>query len=872
MSTDLWKFADLHNRRDYQLIRFAMSAESDYRTMQKAIKELSKRIKEGPSNIHHLLESLHLLLYRCALIIYNRSHVPAIMDISRTDQHGLAGTAHELLRDISTRNPEVLKTHIKALCKELEDTSPSSKASEEVGAADTLKACSQFARKYPSEVPKDRKFITALTNFSLFSKSPRASKHAVTILLTVVDRKEMHARDILTKSLKDCDSDSPYHLSRLATISQICLMAPTSARAEIDAIDELTTHILQNNSSPNTEEDANTWDDTIDIESQAKELALRTMVNRCRSGTENNEEFAKVASPVLQLLTQLITNDGEITQTKDTPPAQRNRLRLLASNLLLKLCSHDRRCEELVTPSTFISVALTVINPPNQVRSGFTHQLKKYLGQNKLSHRWFTVLFLLAFEPDVDLRSSTLTWLRSRVQYFERLQQQQVKSDKKSYPNVMESMFARLLSIMAHHPDYPLEDDSTFDVELLDFSKYIVFYLSSVATEDNLSLIFHIAQRVKQTRDNVTGDDEISQRLYVLSDLAQATIRNYADMMPAHAKGVNLLQTWPGSVSLPKSLFKSLPNHEVALKIADKNHLPEDTALGLEKLIRDYIRLIKGSRHPIRRTTYDAKKRKTISSDPDDLDEGEEEQLRSVKKKQRTTSLPVRKTPKAKKFAVSSSSPILSSAQPTRKSARASAAVTSVSYAERDSDDDDQEMEDIDRLASSPVRPKKAAQKINGHRDGKDVETSNGLGVRVHEDSDVGLEDVGDESHTVLKSALKGGKKGKAKSRTEVAGTEDEDEAEEMEVEPEADEVGEDDEEGEDDGELTPSPLKERSNPSTIKTATKRTTPKSASKTSTVSVAKGKGKAVAKGKDPVVVGKETQPEPKRETRRTRSAK
>lgn len=36
VAADLWKFAKMHDRRSYQLIRFCMAPESDYRTMFKA--------------------------------------------------------------------------------------------------------------------------------------------------------------------------------------------------------------------------------------------------------------------------------------------------------------------------------------------------------------------------------------------------------------------------------------------------------------------------------------------------------------------------------------------------------------------------------------------------------------------------------------------------------------------------------------------------------------------------------------------------------------------------------------------------------------------------------------------------------------------
>lgn len=35
-TADLWKFAKMHDRRSYQLIRFCMAPESDYRTVFKA--------------------------------------------------------------------------------------------------------------------------------------------------------------------------------------------------------------------------------------------------------------------------------------------------------------------------------------------------------------------------------------------------------------------------------------------------------------------------------------------------------------------------------------------------------------------------------------------------------------------------------------------------------------------------------------------------------------------------------------------------------------------------------------------------------------------------------------------------------------------
>ncbi|KIX93258.1 uncharacterized protein Z520_11114 [Fonsecaea multimorphosa CBS 102226] len=702
-SADLWKFAKQHNRRWYQLIRFATGPEHDYRTVTKAIKELIKRIRETSGGVQSLVDTIQPLLYRCALLAYNRSHVPAIMAISRTDEGGLGEVAHEVLKEISARNPEVLKYHIQALCKELEDEAPSATKPEQDGVPDTLKACAAFARKYPSEMPKERKFLTALAQFALFSKSPRAAKHAVSIIMMAADKKEMYAKDLLSKALAGVESDDPHFLARLATIAQVCLLAPNAAGVDSDAIGKLAlSGILLKNKSPSKMNDPNAWDDSPDEETRAKELALRILVNRCRAQDETAEtdESAALAKQTFKHLIVLIKNEGEITPSNDTPPAQKNRLRLTAAHLILKLCSHKRKFEDLIDPQAFNSIVMIIIHPPNPVRAGFVNSLKKYLGLNRLAHRWFTALFLLAFEPDLELRASTITWIRARVQFFARQRLQASSTEKKMHQNVMESTFSRLLSLLAHHPDFPIEDSDEFDGDLLDFAKYIVFYLWAVATEDNLSLIFHIAQRVKGARDSVVGTDDASKRLYILSDLSQAVIRNYADTMPARAKGVNLLQTWPGKVSLPRNLFKALPSHEAAQEIAERNYLPEDVAVGLEKMIRTYIKELKNAGHPAKRATIAERKRKSDAAMLNDEDDGGEGRKKALKKQKKST-LAIRKTPKpGRKSSELASSPTL----PSRKSTRGSHVV---SYAESDTEDGDMEMEDTDsRTGSPPARRK----------------------------------------------------------------------------------------------------------------------------------------------------------------------
>ena len=762
VSSDLWKFAKQNDRRNYQLIKYAISAENDYKNMSNAVKELGKRIRDGAHSVQPIFESLQLLIYRSAVIMYNRSHVPTIMDTSRTDECGLGATAHEILREISSKKPEVLKSHVSALCAELEQTAPSATQFEEPSAADTLKACAQYAQKYPHEVSRDRKFLNALTNFALFSKSPRAAKHAVTIILAVADRKEMYAKEILSKVLKDFRFGLSNSLCRLAALAQICRYAPDVAAVEVDAINRIILdELLHQSRSTSTSQDAAAWDVEPDEETLAKELALKVLANQCRPATvADREESTSLTETNYNTLFSLVDHEADLTTTKTTPPAQRNRLRLAAARLILKLCtSKQAGFEALTTPVRFNTLAWIVIHPPNEVRKGFVEQIRKYHSQARLPHRWLTILFLLAFEPDDELRSSAIHFLKARTAVLTR-QQQAGKSEDGQSANTMELLFARLLSLLAHHPDYPPPDEKVFDAELIEFSKYIVFYLVSVANEENVSLIFHVAQRIKQMRDNIEPDEEQNDRLYVLSDLAQAVIRNFADVMP-HTKGANVLQTWPGKIKLHNSLFRPMSSHSEAQQVAEKNYLPEDTALELAKFMKDSIKQFKGvksTRRPSQAVTD--KKRKSDSVEPDELTE-------KPRKKKKTGGLPTRKRSTVKAARKDSDVTGAKTPAPSRKSARTSNAV---SYMEGDSEEEEDETMDDAPASSSPAIPRRngrhrASSPVQeaethpavGKQNGDDEEEETGdaeeaLNIHEDDDADEDLESDDDADRVVTPS------------------------------------------------------------------------------------------------------------------------
>lgn len=558
--TDLFRFAKVNDRRNYNLIKYVIGPEHDFKTVHKALKELIKRIQA--SKDPGILDTLLPILYRSGGFMFNRSHLSTIMQYSKTDKDGLGAIAHEILNEISQRNPELFKSHIGQLCKDLVDQAPSATQGNDIVVVETLKACSTYARKYPKDVPMDREFIQKMINYALYGNPPRAAKYAVNILMAKKDDKsELSATDLVQRIMKDWTYGSKNFLNKLAAVSQLELLASRVTEEYDEQILNMTVQqcLLKVRADADLRDPDWVDDADMDEEIQAKCLALKTLANRLRSIEDKNEAKEK-AKAVWSMFKKLIENDGELCKTKDTPKHHKARLRLLAAQLMLKLCT-DKHFDDILTPKDFNKLALFTQDAVQEVRHGFISKLQKYLAEGKLRTRFYTIVFLTAFEPHTEFKQRTETWIRSRARYYQENKQP-----------VLEATMARLLSVLAHHPDYRTDPD-----ELVDHARYIIFYVSLVATESNLGLIFKYAERVKQTADSL---DPTSDAHRVLSDLAQAVIRKWQE------KKNWAFNTWPDKVGLPVGLFSHLQSHSEAQKVAEQQYIPEGIDERLEEVLR----------------------------------------------------------------------------------------------------------------------------------------------------------------------------------------------------------------------------------------------------------------------------------------------
>ncbi|OAA55565.1 sister chromatid cohesion and DNA repair protein [Niveomyces insectorum RCEF 264] len=687
---DLQRFAKLNDRRSYQLIRFVIGPENDFTTMYRAMKELVKKLQV--TNASGILDTLLPLLYRSGCIMFNRSHLITILEYSKAGHGDMAAVANEMLKEVSQRNPGLFKTTIGELCKELITQAPTDTRENDPVVIDSLKACSSYAAKYPQELPRDRKFVQAWINFALYGRPEKAAKYAVNILLATKDEKSMvSATELAQKVSKDWRFDAPRFLNKLVAVSQLARLAPSVVADSEEESRRLVMDILRNVRTAATENDPDWADDAdLDEEGRAKILCLRYLVQQLL-GTADLDEAKKDAKNIIRFMVKFVTQDGEAAKSKATPKHHRARLRLAAAQAILKICAH-RQFDELLSPADFNTVALVTQDPQPQVRRGFIEKLQKYLVAGKLRPRFYTIVFLAAFEPVTDFRNQIETWIRSRTRHFLEAKQ-----------NVLEGVIARLISLLAHHPDYSANAD-----DLVDHARYIVFYLNNVATEARLGLIYKYAERVKQTLDGI--NPEASENLYVLSDLTQATIRRFQQR-----KGW-VFESYPDKVGVPQGLYSPLPSHEVALEIARKQYIPE----GVEDRLDDLLRAAEKKKK--RKSTDDyhlshdaahhaAKKAKTgtASSRPSEPSKSSTAAGKTSASGGGAAATAARRTasssaaatkPKtssggAKKAAKASTAKASRAARfPDAKRRRSgrSAAATQHSYIERDSDEDDEEM------------------------------------------------------------------------------------------------------------------------------------------------------------------------------------
>jgi sister-chromatid-cohesion protein PDS5 len=496
---DLLKFAMLNDRKLYKLMQSCLNIDSDDRLIRKAYGEFKSRMLKTPG---HTATTMCMILRRSAFLILNRSLMPGIYAAAANPVSVYAAPARELLKVITSSHSSIYRAYLEPIIKDI-------KESGLVIAVDNLKAFAIFARSNTDIMPDDADFEESLQCIAL-KGSPVQVKQAVTILCSMKSRDTM-AEALCTRIMAGLAYGEDHLLGHLAALAQLSLLAAQAIERWANDISAfcLKELLLKSRTGVDNAHADLEWvaDNTLEDECRAKCLAIKILGNRLRA-FHAAETATEIARPVFRALQSIIDNVGEVSLESNTPLHHRSRIRLEASRIMIKLAQFPIY-ERLISARDFNSFALFAQDLEYHVRTRFLTQLQKSLVSGKLPARFNVILFLAAHDPDKHLQDETLKWAKN------------LAISHRSQGYMMEAMLPRLVHLLAHHPDFAVDDRD--DNDLLNFAVYFSFYFDAVVTEESLTLVYHYAQRLKQVADAVNHDSDVS----TLQPKLELTIRTF---------------------------------------------------------------------------------------------------------------------------------------------------------------------------------------------------------------------------------------------------------------------------------------------------------------------------------------------------------
>nr|WJN24942.1 cohesin maintenance factor [Pseudozyma pruni] len=605
--TDLHAFAKLNDTRIYRLIRSCFDPQTDLKTAVKSRNDALRRIENANASI---LDTLTVFIRSGSYFILNRSSVPTLIrklahNTPASSQRSKAGSssqsqdqsqggselsdvethrasANELLEFIAKRCPAMLAMHVPELCKALFDESNAMLTQT------CLQALASVAQWNTAKVQLDKKAVERLAKLVL-KGTPLQAKFASKLLAIVATggarggRKAVGQKagtpgtsvsssaafgvleevlDSLAKNLATAKAER--QVAILYSLAQLFKHAPdASENVSSTVVRTILSDILLKPLPPskakayaNGSED---WieDAAVDHELRAKLLSLQVLTRRCEAFGET-DSAGDMAKPIFRLLWAVVSA-GE-AKALNTPAPAKSRMRLQAALCVLKLARHPSY--DACIGREYLDLAFTIQDESFNVRSRILHKLLTYLRGRRIDGRFLAMSFLAAYDPEDENRTMVLKYCHNTSRGMP--PDQRLKNLDVSFP--------RLLHLLAHHPDFSRETRE----DLMQFVRYLEFFLDALAGGSNVSLFYYLATRVKGVRD--AESQGASENLYALSELAQLVIKKRAA-----EKGWSI-ESYPGKVTLPGDIFKPLPSREVQREIYDRSYLPADLVRVLSEI------------------------------------------------------------------------------------------------------------------------------------------------------------------------------------------------------------------------------------------------------------------------------------------------
>ncbi|GAA5899792.1 sister chromatid cohesion factor PDS5 [Sporobolomyces salmoneus] len=558
---DLKTFAKQNQAQLYRELKVLLDPQTDLKTYIKNHKDLMRRLEKMSDSVASTFSSFIRL--SCYTTI-NRSSIPQLLKrlvptAASTETEDLSASARRTLEFVSKTRPILYKSHVAELTKIVMATEKDANPDSSESAIGTALHALAKLKVVDGSFAVDSKLSKRAVSLAKEAKTVDHAKYAATLI--ALDRTRTGTADDLVEFLADAlPEDLPEDLvPHLASLARISMYGQDSFETKSEQISSECVKVLRRDTraAEMSKEEGATWIEDSDLHplTSARLLALKVLTNRCIPFA-NTESSPTVAEPVMKMLWHYVESGRRVDEEETVVSS---RIRLAATLGVLKLLTTK---DPVFVKSTFEHFALlsrTAQDTCFEVRDGYLQKLLQYLRAGRLHKAAFPhfhmSLFLIAHEPEEDLRLQVVHFIKT---YSRRPDRQAT----------WELPFVRLLSLLAHHPDFEGEH-SIEEYRLM--AKYFDLYLDCIATNENISLLYHLAQLVKGARDKESS--EFDNNLYTLSELAQHLIKAFAER---HNWPLTTLPKSHLAIKLPGDTFKSIADSAKAREIGQTVYLSEE--------------------------------------------------------------------------------------------------------------------------------------------------------------------------------------------------------------------------------------------------------------------------------------------------------
>ncbi|CAM0142250.1 unnamed protein product [Umbelopsis sp. WA50703] len=495
VTNNLRRFCDLNDEVLLDCLEAQLNSEFDINICQEESNKFLDRLDQilpGSS------DTFKVLLRRMSLFLFDKGSISYLLRLETSSAMEIDGEAFDLisgsaklLKLISSNFPSILRDQLdNILSSVMKDMNTNLPLAEK-----NLGLLSELSKRFPNTLFLEDDAADKLHS-TANNGSPTQVEHAAIILTNAANGDSICA-SLMNTICVDLKSNGSRLQTQLIVLGQIAAYTTSYFDAWDQKIaDVLIEDIINESDNVSTDEANPVWLelDSLTEKSKNKLVALAVLVNRLKKLATTTNNIPSFTGKVFSLLWRLLE--------EPEPPARLGawaQLRL-ASALAITMLSQFDSYSQLTSVKNFERLALVLQDSAYQARAVFSEMIIRDLQSGALHPRYYAILFLLAHEPEKDLLRQTKSFLKKHAA---------VNHGSVTQKSYIEMSLVQLVHLLANHPDFGEDDD-----EIRLFIPFIDLFLSCVATSENVSFLYHIAQKIKATTD--VTNPETSKNSYIL--------------------------------------------------------------------------------------------------------------------------------------------------------------------------------------------------------------------------------------------------------------------------------------------------------------------------------------------------------------------